>query len=172
MKPNIFQKGIIFIYILLIVVCAIFFIPYKIYNIPYNNKYGLNISYGPIWSQHDIIDYKRLILEIFFGSIIFVGLLILFRGDKKFDFNSRETKKNIKKETLIFLSFTIIVVLCFLLLIFYRQQCIKNWDNTACELYENLKRNFLIGLLILAALIYPVRLFFVYLIKFIDYLKK
>lgn len=67
MRPNIFQKILSLIYLLLISVCCIFYVPFR----ESNNSYNSDIKYDTIWSNNTNIDLFRIFIYLVVLSISF-----------------------------------------------------------------------------------------------------
>lgn len=101
MKLNIYQKGIILIFILALLAFVILFIPYRIesksFSI-YEYKTTTNIIYDSIFSTNTNIDMSRLKFIFETSIILFIALIMLFSNVKEPDFTSDKTKTIIKRE--------------------------------------------------------------------------
>lgn len=94
MKPNIIQKFILLIMLLLLIVSFLFFIPIR----QYYSVYITSIVYKSIFYTDGRIDFVRLVIQT---SLIFlVGIFLFFAttGVKNINWQSPSIKKIIKRE--------------------------------------------------------------------------
>jgi hypothetical protein len=101
MKFNIYQKGIISIFILALLAIITLFIPYRIESKLlefYEYKTTTKIIYDSIFSTNTNIDMSRLKFIFETSIIIFIALLLLFSNAKEPDFSSDKIKTKIKRE--------------------------------------------------------------------------
>ena len=115
MKPNLYQKYVILVFLTLLVFLCVFFLPFtnkkevKVYHYEYRTEYF--ISYQPIWNAEGVISTPRLVIELFVlivlsgGLFYFLGTISEERISKDF-----ESRNKIIKREIIFILLSILLI--------------------------------------------------------------
>lgn len=111
MKPNAFQKILTLIYLVLLSVCCIFYVPFR-------NKNGRNstqIVYDVIWSNNTSIDIYRIVIYLLVLSVTFYFLYKYL--NRMTELEPSIYKKKAKSELIIFILFFLSTAVCLVFLI-------------------------------------------------------
>lgn len=111
MKPNVFQKILSLIYLFLLAVSCIFYVPFR-------NTYGhykTEIVYDAIWSDNSNIDLYRIGIYLLLLSVSFYFLYRYL--NRMSDLEEPVYKRKAKFELVTFLVFISGIVICLLFLI-------------------------------------------------------
>jgi hypothetical protein len=108
MKPNAFQKILSLIYLMLLTVCCIFYVPFK----DIEGSYDTEIFYDGIWSDNSNIDFYRIGIYLVLLSIVYFFIyryLIKMNDLPEVDF-----KIKARFELKTFIVFVTSIAICFL----------------------------------------------------------
>ena len=111
MKPNAFQKIIALIYLVLISVCCIFYVPFR----NAHGRYETEIVYDAIWSNNSNIDLYRIGIYLLVLSITFYFLYNYL--NKMGDLEPSLYKRKAKTELIVFIVFVLSISVCLTYLI-------------------------------------------------------
>jgi len=112
MKINVFQKILSLLYLIIILIICIFFIPFK----KSIDKFDTKVIFDAIWTDNSNIDLYRLFLMLFPLSIIFYFIFIYL---SKINVDDQSSYKNkAKTEVRIFVVFILSLVATVLIFIF------------------------------------------------------
>lgn len=111
MKPNIFQKILSLIYLIIITICCIFFVPFR----NFKGRIESEIVYSSIWSENSNIDLYRIGISLSLITIIF---FFWYRYLEKMNQLDKDIyKRKARIELKIFVFFTIAILGCFIILV-------------------------------------------------------
>lgn len=111
MRPNAFQKILSLIYLVLLAVSCIFYVPFR--NMP--GRYNTEIVYDAIWSDNSNIDLYRIGIYLLVLSVTFHFLYRYL--NKMNDLDVTIYKKKAKNELIAFLIFISGIAICLIFLI-------------------------------------------------------
>ena len=111
MKPNAFQKIITLIYLVLLSVCCIFYVPFR----NTHGRYDTEIVYDAIWSDNSNIDLYRIGIYLLVISVTFYFLCKYL--NKMNDLEPSIYKRKAKNELIVFILFISSIAICMSFLI-------------------------------------------------------
>ena len=111
MKPNAFQKIIALIYLVLLSVCCIFYVPFR----NTSGRYNTEIVYDAIWSDNSNIDLYRIGIYLLVLSVTFYFLYKYL--NKMNDLEPSIYKRKAKNELIVFILFILSIAICLSFLI-------------------------------------------------------
>lgn len=123
MKPNAFQKILALIYLFLLAVCCIFYVPFRetfendrtYYSYETHEKYKTEIIYDAIWSDKSKIDLYRIGIYL---VVLSVSFYFIYRYlNRMNDFDEAVYKKKARFELKTFIVFISGITICFLFLV-------------------------------------------------------
>ena len=111
MKPNAFQKIIALIYLVLLSICCIFYVPFR----NSHSRYNTEIVYDAIWSDNSNIDLYRIAIYLLVLSITFYFFYKYL--NKMSDLEPSLYKRKAKSELIVFILFVLSIAICLTFLI-------------------------------------------------------
>lgn len=111
MRPNAFQKILSLVYLCLIAVSCVFYVPFR--NM--HGRYDTEIVYDAIWSDNSNIDLYRIAIYLLVISVTFYFLYRYL--NRMNDLEASTYKRKAKRELITFIVFISAISLCLLFLI-------------------------------------------------------
>ena len=136
MNPNIFQKILSLIYLIIITICCIFIVPFR--NL--KGKFESEIVYSSIWSENSNIDLYRIGISLLATTIIFCFWYRYL--DKMNQLDKDIYKRKARIELKIFIFFAISILGCYIILVSVNLVN-KLKSNSLVSKVENLQKTIL-----------------------------